>query len=55
MQLVRSGLTRSFKEALDDEARSIGAAYETPFAQVADAAFAGGAATRAGGTGAPAP
>ena len=55
MRLVRSELTRSFQEVLDDEARSIGAAYETPFAQAAVAAFAGGAATRAGRTGPPAP
>ncbi|HKH07819.1 MAG TPA: enoyl-CoA hydratase/isomerase family protein [Agromyces sp.] len=39
-RLVRSGLTRSFQEALDDEARTIGAAFESPFARAAVAAFA---------------
>jgi len=39
-RLVRSGLARSFQQALDDEARTIGAAFETPYAQTAVAAFA---------------
>ncbi|TYL53797.1 enoyl-CoA hydratase/isomerase family protein [Agromyces mariniharenae] len=39
-RLVRSGLTRSFQEALDDEAGTIGAAFATPDAQAAIAAFA---------------
>lgn len=42
-RLVRSGLDRSFREALDDEARTIGAAFTTSEAQAAIAAFAGGA------------
>ena len=41
-RLVRSGASRSFQEALDDEARTIGAAFETPDAQAAVAAFAAG-------------
>jgi len=43
-RLVRSGPGRGFQEALDDEARTIGAAFETPYARAAVAAFA--AATR---------
>jgi 2-(1,2-epoxy-1,2-dihydrophenyl)acetyl-CoA isomerase len=39
-RLVRSGLTRTFQEALDDEADTIGAAFATPDAQAAIAAFA---------------
>ncbi|WP_139415922.1 enoyl-CoA hydratase/isomerase family protein [Agromyces laixinhei] len=39
-RLVRSGLTRSFQEALDDEARTIGAAFDSPEAQAHVAAFA---------------
>ena len=39
-RLMRSGLGRSFQEALDDEARTIGAAFETPEARAAVAAFA---------------
>ena len=38
-RLVRTGLSRNFQEALDDEARTIGAAFETPDAQAAIAAF----------------
>ncbi|WP_173921581.1 enoyl-CoA hydratase/isomerase family protein [Agromyces sp. Marseille-P2726] len=41
-RLMRSGLTRDFQDALDDEARTIGAAIETPAAQAAIAAFATG-------------
>lgn len=41
-RLVRSGLGRSFQEALDDEAGTIGAAFATPEARAAIAAFAGG-------------
>lgn len=40
-RLVRSGLSRPFQEALDDEAGTIGAAFATPEAQAAIAAFAG--------------
>ena len=43
-RLMRSGLTRTFQEALDDEARTIGAAFETPYAQAAVARFASGSA-----------
>ena len=46
-RLVRSGLTRSFQEALDDEARTIGAAFESPAAQAGVAAFAAAAAESA--------
>ena len=46
-RLVRSGLTRSFQEALDDEARTIGAAFVTPAAQAGVAAFAAAAAASA--------
>jgi 2-(1,2-epoxy-1,2-dihydrophenyl)acetyl-CoA isomerase len=46
-RLVRAGLARSFQEALDDEARTIGAAFETPAAQAAVAAFAAAAAESA--------
>jgi len=45
-RLVRSGLTRSFQEALDDEARTIGAAFETSEAQAAVARFASGSGRR---------
>ncbi|AWB96544.1 enoyl-CoA hydratase [Agromyces badenianii] len=38
-RLVRSGLERPFADALDDEARTIGAAFETPQAQAAISAF----------------
>ena len=41
-RLVRSGPTRSFQDSLDDEARTIGAAFETPDAQAAIARFASG-------------
>ena len=44
-RLVRSGLGRSFQEALDDEARTIGAAFETPYARAAVAAFAASASS----------
>jgi 2-(1,2-epoxy-1,2-dihydrophenyl)acetyl-CoA isomerase len=37
---VHAGLGRPFQEALDDEARTIGASFETPYAQAAVAAFA---------------
>ncbi|GAA4380239.1 enoyl-CoA hydratase/isomerase family protein [Agromyces bauzanensis] len=40
-RLVRSGLGRAFQEALDDEARTIAASFETPDAQAAIAAFTG--------------
>lgn len=39
-RLVRSGLARPFQDALDDEARTIGAAFATPDAQARIAAFA---------------
>ena len=42
-RLVHSGLGRPFQAALDDEARTIGAAFETPYAQRAVAAFAAAA------------
>ncbi len=45
-RLVRSGLARGFAEALDDEARTIGAAFETPYARAAVAAFAASASSR---------
>jgi 2-(1,2-epoxy-1,2-dihydrophenyl)acetyl-CoA isomerase len=45
-RLMRSGLGRPFQEALDDEARTIGAAFETPQAQAAVAAFAAVATKR---------
>jgi 2-(1,2-epoxy-1,2-dihydrophenyl)acetyl-CoA isomerase len=45
-RLVRSGLGRPFRQALDDEARTIGAAFETPEARAAVAAFAAAAAKR---------
>ena len=45
-RLLHSGLDRPFQDALDDEARTIGAAFETPYAQRAVAAFAAGAAPR---------
>lgn len=43
-RLMRSGLGRPFQVALDDEARTIGGAFETPHAQAAVAAFAAAAA-----------
>jgi len=46
-RLVRSGLSRGFQDALDDEARTIGAAFATPAAQAAVAAFAAAAAESA--------
>jgi 2-(1,2-epoxy-1,2-dihydrophenyl)acetyl-CoA isomerase len=39
-RLMHAGLGRPFQDALDDEARTIGAAIETPYAQRAVAAFA---------------
>lgn len=45
-RLVRSGLARSFQDALDDEARTIGEAFESPYAQAAVAAFAASASKR---------
>ncbi|MEI5583699.1 MULTISPECIES: enoyl-CoA hydratase/isomerase family protein [unclassified Agromyces] len=39
-RLMHSGLGRPFQDALDDEARTIGAAIETPYARRAVAAFA---------------
>lgn len=39
-RLVHAGLGRPFQEALDDEARTIGASFETPYARAAVAAFA---------------
>jgi 2-(1,2-epoxy-1,2-dihydrophenyl)acetyl-CoA isomerase len=45
-RLMHSGLGRPFQDALDDEARTIGAAFETPYAQRAVAAFAASASTR---------
>lgn len=45
-RLVRSGLERPFGEALDDEARTIGAAVGTPEAQAAIAAFSARSASR---------
>lgn len=47
-RLMRSGLTRDFRDALDDEARTIGRAIETPAAQAAIAAFAAAAGRRSG-------
>jgi 2-(1,2-epoxy-1,2-dihydrophenyl)acetyl-CoA isomerase len=46
-RLMRSGLSRGFQDALDDEARTIAAAFETPYARAAVAAFAGSAGRRA--------
>lgn len=47
-RLVRSQPERSFTEQLSEEARSIGAALETPDAQARVSAFAASAAKRAG-------
>jgi len=47
-RLVRSQPERSFAEQLSEEARSIGAALETPDAQARVSAFAASAAKRAG-------
>jgi 2-(1,2-epoxy-1,2-dihydrophenyl)acetyl-CoA isomerase len=47
-RLVRSQPERSFVEQLSEEARSIGAAMETPDAQARVAAFAAASAKRAG-------
>ncbi|MCZ4299842.1 enoyl-CoA hydratase/isomerase family protein [Microbacterium oxydans] len=47
-RLVRSQPERSFAEQLSEEARSIGAALETPDAQARVVAFAASAAKRAG-------
>jgi 2-(1,2-epoxy-1,2-dihydrophenyl)acetyl-CoA isomerase len=42
-RLVRAGLGRGFQESLDDEARTIGAAFGSPYARAAVAAFAASA------------
>ena len=47
-RLVRSQPERSFVEQLSEEARSIGAALETPDAQARVAAFAAASAKKAG-------
>lgn len=39
-RLVHAGVGRTFQESLDDEARTIGAAFATPYAQAAVTAFA---------------
>ena len=39
-RLVRDSVARSYRDGLDDEARTIGAAFETPEAQARIAAFA---------------
>lgn len=46
-RLVRSGADRSFAENLDDEARTIGAAFDTPDAKARIQAFAAASARRA--------
>ncbi len=51
-RLVRSGLARGFQDALDDEARTIGAAFQTPDARAAVAAFAAASVKRTDGGGA---
>jgi 2-(1,2-epoxy-1,2-dihydrophenyl)acetyl-CoA isomerase len=43
-RLIRTGAGRSFAENLDDEARTIGAAFETPDAKARVAAFAAASA-----------
>lgn len=45
-RLVRSGADRSFAENLDDEARTIGAAFDTPDAKARIQAFAAASARR---------
>lgn len=45
-RLMHAGVGRTFQDALDDEARTIGAAFETPYAQRAVAAFAAAASAR---------
>jgi 2-(1,2-epoxy-1,2-dihydrophenyl)acetyl-CoA isomerase len=45
-RLMHAGLGRPFQEALDDEARTIGASIETPYARAAVARFAAASATR---------
>lgn len=45
-RLVRSGVDRSFAENLDDEARTIGAAFDTPEAKARIQAFAAASARR---------
>lgn len=52
-RLMRAGPGRSFREALDDEARTIGSAFETPHAQAAVAAFASASSARAPAQGGP--
>lgn len=46
-RLIRAGARRSFTDNLDDEARSIGAAFETPESQARIAAFAAASAKTA--------
>jgi 2-(1,2-epoxy-1,2-dihydrophenyl)acetyl-CoA isomerase len=46
-RLVRSGARRAFTENLDDEARTIGAAFDTPDARARVAAFAAASARSA--------
>lgn len=45
-RLMHAGLGRPFQEALDDEARTIGASIETPYARAAVARFAAASAKR---------
>lgn len=45
-RLMHAGLGRPFQDALDDEARTIGASIETPYARAAVAAFAASTAKR---------
>lgn len=45
-RLMHAGLDRPFQDALDDEARTIGASIETPYARAAVAKFAGASAKR---------
>lgn len=45
-RLMHAGLGRPFQEALDDEARTIGASIETPYARRAVAEFARSASSR---------
>jgi 2-(1,2-epoxy-1,2-dihydrophenyl)acetyl-CoA isomerase len=52
-RLVRAGSRRSFADNLDDEARTIGAAFDTPDARARVAAFAAASARAAARTDAP--
>ncbi|MGR0218428.1 enoyl-CoA hydratase/isomerase family protein [Agromyces sp. ZXT2-6] len=45
-RLMHAGLGRPFQDALDDEARTIGASIETPYARAAVARFAAASAKR---------